>query len=858
MFARVESYNLKRFVGKKIKKMTAEIDKLEYVENSLFEQNEDKTWILKVNYTFENEISFNNKLQRYEKQILKIIQKFEKKANFEILEKEDEVFRRVVYLKGLDCAHCAARIESIAKKQFNHEQIIVDFATTRFIIETKDEQLVEDIVEEVTNVAHRVDPRIIVQEPSVAKKTYGDEGKKKVDILFIVLTSLGALSFVLALIFDIEGVIHTFKEHFTMFGEAHSHIDHIFDIFTLYTPETTVFLLLSFVLLSYKVLLNFFKNLFKGHLLDENFLMTVACFGALINGYFFEAISIMVLFQIGELIQERVVNNSRKSISNLLMLDVKKAKIKVKGEIIEVDVETILPGDIIVVKKGEMIPLDSELVSDHALLDTKNITGESLQRHVKSKEQVYSGSINMSDTIEIKAQKIYSDSMIMKILDSVQNATSIKAKSEKFITKFSKIYTPIVVGIALLIAMFGFVQHLIIPTIMGDTANISVANALSWVYRGSIFLVISCPCALVISIPLCYFKGLGLASSRGILVKGSNYLEALSKVKKVVFDKTGTITTGEFAVTQNVPVKEGITQDDLLKFVAYTEYYATHPVGIALVEMYGRHNIFTEIISEFKDIQSRGCTALINDNKYCVGSHLLMQENEIEVEPVSANGLVVYVARNKEYLGYIVVGDRIRDNASDVIKSLRKQGIDEVSIFTGDNQRIGEYVGALVGANKTYTSLLPDQKVEKLKELKENLPNPKESIAFIGDGLNDAPVIASADIGIAIGSGASDATIAISDVVIMNENLSKVDELVYIAKKTKQKVIQNIVFCLVIKIVIMILNLIPSIEVPVWLAIFSDVGVSLIAIANSMFAMRRFKKEEKKARKLKSKEDEEE
>lgn len=855
MFTKVETYNLIRFTGKKIKKMAVEIEKIDAIENCLFEQLEDKTWILKVNYTFENEISFSNKVKRLVKQILRIIQKYEKKAEF-VIQEEEEVYRRVVYLKGLDCAHCAARIESIAKKQFNHEQLIVDFATTRFIIETKDEQLAEDIVEEVTNVAHRVDPRIIVQESHVAKKTFADEEKKKVDVLFIVLTSLGLLCLIVGIILDLEHVLHTFVHHLNPF-ESHQHeLNSLLDVFKIYPPVTTILLLVAFILLSYKVLINFFKNLIKGHFLDENFLMTIACFGALMNAYFFEAISIMVLFQIGEMIQERVVNNSRKSISNLLMLDVKKAKIKVKGEIIEVDVETIIPGDIVVVKKGEMIPLDSELISDYALLDTKNITGESLQRHAKAKEQVYSGSINMSDTIEIKALKVYSDSMIMKILDSVQNATSIKSKSEKFITKFSKIYTPIVVGAALLIALYGFIMGFVIPKVINQPVDFN--EILTWVYRGSIFLVISCPCALVISIPLCYFKGLGLASSRGILVKGSNYLESLSKVKKIVFDKTGTITTGEFTITQNVPVKEGITEKDLLKFVAYTEYYASHPVGIALVEMFGRQNVFTEIITEFKDIQSRGCTAVINGNKYCVGSHLLMKENGIDAEVINANGLVVYIARNKEYLGYIVVGDKIRDNAADVIKSLRKQGIDEVSIFTGDNQRIGEYVGALVGANKTYTGLLPDQKVEKLKELKANLPNQKENIAFIGDGLNDAPVIASADIGIAIGSGASDATIAISDVVIMNENIAKVEELVYIARKTKQRVIQNIVFCLVIKIIIMILNFIPGVPVPVWLAIFSDVGVSLIAIANSMIAMRRFKKEEKKLNVQESKEDEEE
>ena len=847
MFNKVEIYDLKRFVGKKVKKMTSEIDKLEAVENCLFEQNEDKSWVLKVNYVFENEASFNNKLKRYVKQILNIIKKYEKKAGF-VIQETEEVYRRVVYLKGLDCAHCAARIESLAKKQFNHEQLIVDFATTRFIIETKDQELAEEIVEEVTNVAHRVDPRIIVQDARVAKKVYEEEEKKKLDIPFIVLSTIGFILFGIAVFLERSQIIHHFIEQ-------HDHEFHsIKEVFQVYPLHVSILLLIAFIFLSYKVLGKFFRNLVTGHLLDENFLMTIACFGAIMNSYFLEAISIMVLFQVGEIIQEKVVNNSRKSIEKLLQLDVKKAKIKVKGEIIEVDVETILPGDIVCVNKGEMIPLDSILISEHALLDTKNITGESLQRHVKAKENVYSGSINMSDTIEIKAEKIYSDSMITKILDSVQNATSIKSKSEKFITKFSKVYTPIVVGIALLISLVGCISN-IVQYFTGQTEALF---ALDWIYRGAIFLVISCPCALVISIPLCYFKGLGVASSRGILVKGSNYLEALSNVKKIVFDKTGTITTGEFSITEITPIKEGITEKDLLKFVAYTEYYASHPVGIALVDMFGRNNVFTEIISEFKDIQSRGCTAVINGNKYTVGSHLLMEESDIEIQKVNANGLVISVARNKEYLGYIVVGDRLRENASEVIKSLRKNGISEVSIFTGDNQRIGEYVGALVGANKTYTSLLPDQKVEKLKELKANLKNPKENIAFVGDGLNDAPVIASADIGIAIGSGASDATIAISDVVIMNENLSKVEELVYIAKKTKQKVVQNIVFCLVIKVIIMILNIIPAVPVPAWLAIFSDVGVSLIAIANALISIRRFKKEEKKIKKNKSKEDEEE
>lgn len=831
MLTQIETYNLKRFKGKKNKKITAEIENLSYVENCIID-NSEKEWVLKVNYSFENEELFVTKLPKYVKAILAIVQKYEPKALFDIHE-EKEVFRKVVYLKGLDCAHCAARIESIAKRQFDHEQLIVDFATTRFIIETTDKELADDIVEEVSNVAHRVDPRIVVQDGSVAKKTYDEDEKEKKDIVFYILSGVGLILLVIALIL----------EHSTVFEQMnHSEMAVGQWFFQVYSIPGTILFSLAFILLSYKVLWQFVKNLFTGHLLDENFLMTIASIGSIINAHFFEAISVMVLFQVGEMIQERVVNNSRKSISNLLKLDVKKAKIKVKGEIVEVDVETIIPGDIICINKGEMIPLDGKLITERASLDTKNITGESLQRVVKANEEVFAGSINMSNTIEVCATKVYTDSMITKILDTVQNATSIKSKSEKFITKFSKIYTPIVVAIAVLVAGIGFAVNK--WGLFG--LNPDTIEALKWIYRGSIFLVISCPCALVISIPLCYFKGLGLASSRGILVKGSNYLESLSNTKKIIFDKTGTITTGDFAVTEIKCIKEEITEKDLLKYVAYVEYYASHPIGIALVDMYGRQNVFTEIISEFEDIQSRGCSALINGQRYFAGTDKLMSENNIAIEPIQANGLVIYISRGKEYLGYIVVGDKIKENAKEVMDSLRKQGIDEISVFTGDTQHIGEYVAGAVGADKVYCSLLPNQKVEKLQEVKESI-NQKEQIAFVGDGLNDAPVIASADIGIAMGSSASDATISISDVVIMSENLSKVEEVMYIAKKTKQKVIQNIVFCLVIKIAIMILNFIPAIEVPVWLAIFADVGVSLIAITNSMIMMRRFRKARKQS-----------
>lgn len=836
MFTKVETYNLRKFKGKKNKKIIEKIEKLEYVENCLIEESETG-YVLKVNYSFENENFIDKKLIKYAKNILNIINKFESKAEFDIQE-EVEVYRRVVYLKGLDCAHCAARIETLAKKQFDHQQIVVDFASTRFIIETTDEELANDIVAEVTNVAHRVDPRIIVQDASASKNEYHEEEKEKLDIPFIVLTSLGFVFFIIAIILEWETFSSHLHVHEMTSGEW---------FFEAYDIPGTICFLLGYCLLSYKVLGRFFRNLFTGHLLDENLLMTIATIGAIINSFYSEAIIIMVLFQVGEIIQEKVVNRSRKSISNLLKLDVKKTRIKVKGELVEVDVETVLPGDIISINKGEMIPLDGRLVSDHASLDTKNITGESLHRQKKTNERVFAGSINMSDTIEIKVTKVYSDSMITKILDSVQNATSIKSKSEKFITKFSKIYTPVVVAIALVVASIGFVWNYFI--------NHNTVEALNWIYRGTIFLVISCPCALVISIPLSYFRGLGAASSRGILVKGSNYLESLSNTKKIVFDKTGTITTGEFAVTEIKPIKKDLTEKELLKYIAYTEYYATHPVGIALVDLYGRQNIFSEIISDFHDIQSRGCTATINGSKIYVGSYKLMEENDVVADQVEANGLVIYVAKGKEYLGYIVVGDRIKENAKQVIQNLRKQGIDNISIFTGDSQKIGEYVGNVLGVDNVYCNLLPDQKVEKLQELKQETRK-NEKIIFVGDGLNDAPVIASADIGIALGASASDATISISDVAVVDNNLNKVDEVIYIAKHTKRKVIQNIVFCLVVKILIMGLNLIDAFPLPVWIAIFGDVGVSLIAIANSMIGMRRFKKEKKLAKKESKKNEE--
>lgn len=827
MYTLVENYTLKKFKGLKNKKIIHDIEKLSMVDSAVLLNEENET-ILRIDYRFQSESEKNKRINNVQKQILKIIQRYEKNASFDIVVNK-EVYRRVLYLKGLDCAHCASRIETIAKKQFNHEQIVVDFATGRFIIETTDEELVDDIEAEVTNVAHRVDPRIIVQDATMVKKEYkNEEEKKKVDVLFIVLFSIGVVALITAIALQWDAVL----EHILAKEEQSK------PFWQSYGIASSICFIIAYILMSYKVLGKFFSNLFKGQFFDENLLMTVATIGAIVNSYYTEAIMIMVLFQIGEAIQEHAVNRSRHSIKSLLTIDVKRARLKVNNEVVEVDVESVLPGDVIRINKGEMIPLDGTLLSNRASLDTKNITGEYVHRIVKKNEEVLAGTINMSDVIEIKVTKIYSDSMITKILDSVENASAYKAKSEKFITKFSKIYTPVVVGLAITVAVVGF---LISWLIYQNTPT----EALEWVYRATIFLVISCPCALVISIPLCYFSGIGVASSDGILIKGSNYLESLSNAKEVVFDKTGTITKGEFKINDVVIVDPAITENDIKKYIIYTEYYSNHPIGIALVEGYGRNNVFTEIISDFREIQSRGAQATINNNQITIGNGILMEELGIKAPSVEGNGLVIHVAKNNKYIGYVIVGDEVKENASETVINLRKRGIEKIALLTGDSEKIGQNVGNIIGADDVYCNLLPVQKVEKLQELKGNIPYKNGRVVYVGDGLNDAPVISSADIGVAMGSNASDATIEVSDVVIMSEDIGKIDDLILIAKKTKHKVIQNIVFSLIVKICIMICSVIPAITVPVWIAVFADVGVSLIAIANSMWLLRLFRNRQK-------------
>ena len=791
----VKNYQLLKVNNtRNFKRICNEIMKIEKIKSVSIETT---TNIMHVEYDFENELT-EEFLKEKEELILKAIHEYEKKV---VITKIDfqEKYRKVLYLKGLDCAHCASRIESLAKKNMDHEQIIVDFSTGRFIIETYNKATIETLFANVNRIAHRVDDKIIVVDNKTKKEqeVAPTKSNKKANICSII----GLALFVAIIAYSI------FK----------------YPKWWFYIP--------SYLLIGYPVILKFFKNLFKGHVLDETFLMTVASIGAFVTKHASEAVMVVALYQIGVYLQNKAINHSRNSIKNLLDFDIKMAKLKLGTEIMEVEVESLMPGDIVIVNKGEIIPADGVVVTGKTNIDTKNLTGESMQRTIDVGSDVLSGSVNMGKMIEIKITKPYGDSLISKIMDLVENATSAKGRTENIITKFAKYYTPIVVCIALAIVVTG--------------ATFNLSNINTWIYAAMEFLVISCPCALVISVPLCYFSSIGIASKRGILVKGSNYIESLNSVKNIVFDKTGTITKGVFTVTNVVSLAEDVSKERLLNILIHAEYYSNHPIGISIVDNHGREKVFPEIITEFQDITG-GTKSVINGNNVLVGNDKLMNANKIKFDPVESNNLVVHIVRNKVYLGYVEIGDVIRDEAYETIYKLKKYGY-KCYMLTGDTESIASSVANKLGFDGYYAELLPHQKVEKLEEIKSSS---KGKTVFVGDGINDAPVIASADVGIAMGNTGSDATIAIADMVIMGDNLTRITESLIISRYTKKKVTENIVFSLLVKFAVMFLAVALSVfhqkELPLGLAIFSDVGVSLLAILNSLLIMKIFKKSTKK------------
>ena len=577
--------------------------------------------------------------------------------------------------------------------------------------------------------------------------------------------------------------------------------------------------IISYIIVGFDIVKKAIRNIIRGKVFDENFLMAVATIGAFGIGEFPEAVAVMLLYQIGELFQSYAVDKSRKSISSLMDIRPDFANVERNGKIQKVDPDEVKIGEIIVIKPGEKVPLDGIVIEGDSSLDTKALTGETLPKNVTISDEVLSGCINVHGVIKIKVTKEFGESTVSKILDLVENASSKKSKSENFITKFAQYYTPIVVIIAVILA--------IIPPIF-----IQDATFLEWIYRALSFLVVSCPCALVISIPLSFFGGIGGASKMGILIKGSNYLEAISNTETIVFDKTGTLTEGVFEVQKVNAI--GISQEELLKLTAYAEDYSNHPIAMSVKKAYNQEIDKKQII-KIQELSGLGIDAKIGEQDVLVGNEKLMNKYNINFTKSDDIGTILYIAINGKYAGYILIADKIKKDSALAIKRLKKNNVKQTVMLTGDRKAVGENVAKQLGIDKVYTELLPDGKVEKVEELLK-AKSEKGKLAFVGDGINDAPVLALADIGIAMGGLGSDAAIEAADVVLMTDEPSKIVDAIHLSKRTMRIVRENIVFAISVKVLVLILSALGISTL--WEAVFADVGVSIIAIINALRVLR--------------------
>ena len=582
------------------------------------------------------------------------------------------------------------------------------------------------------------------------------------------------------------------------------------------TPWPVKFLLflVPYAIIGWDIIYKAIRNICHGQVFDENFLMCIATFGALGVGEYSEVVAVMLFYQVGELFQSYAVGKSRQSISEMMDICPEYANIEQEGQLAQVDPDDVGIGDVIVIKAGERIPLDGIVLSGNSFIDTSALTGESVPREVREGSEIISGCVNGSGLLKVQVTKEFDDSTVSKILELVENASSKKAKVENFITRFAKYYTPVVVCAAVLLA--------ILPTLLfGQPFT-------EWLKRACIFLVISCPCALVISVPLGFFGGIGAASRQGVLVKGSNYLEILSEMKTIVFDKTGTLTRGEFAVNK-VIVNEG-NESEILELAALAEGYSDHPIAGAL-RAACQEELSMERVKDSEEIPGHGIRSVIDGEIVYAGNAKLMEREGIWYEPCDEAGTVVYVAKQNLFLGAIVIADTVKPEAKRAIRQLKNSGVRKTVMLTGDRREVGEAVAAELGIDQVYTELLPGDKVEKVEGLLAELGE-KERLGFVGDGINDAPVLGRADIGIAMGSMGSDAAIEAADIVLMDDDIMKIPSVIRIAGQTMKIVKQNIVFALIVKALVLFLGALGMANM--WEAVFADVGVSVIAILNSM------------------------
>lgn len=742
-----------------------------------------------VTKTLILEIKETNKVEELIKSVTNIVTNIE--SHVKVKEKElKKVLKKEILLEGLCCANCAAKIERECNKIENVKCAVVDFIKAKLIIEINNPSKQNDIIENVKKIVKKIEPDVNVIVIENSNNQFQNKEENENNKSEIIRLCIGAIIFGIATVMKFSNLIEL------------------------------IMYLVSYLLVGGEVILRALKNISRGQVFDENFLMGIATIGAFAIGEYPEGVAVMLFYQIGEMFQDMAVDRSRKSISALMDIRPDFANLKINGDIKKVSPEEVGIGDVIIVKPGEKVPLDGKIIEGNSMVDTAALTGESVPREVGIGDSILGGVINKNGLLTIQVEKEFGDSTIAKILDLVQNASSKKSPTENFITKFARYYTPAVVFAALALA--------IIPPLVIDGATFS-----SWIYRALAFLVVSCPCALVVSIPLGFFGGIGGASKNGILVKGGNYLEALNDVEMVVFDKTGTLTKGVFKVTEIKP-ENNISKDELIACAAYAENYSNHPIATSILKAYGEE-IIKDKIKGYEEISGYGVKVLLEGKEVLAGNYKLMDKENISYNAAETIGTVVHIAINKKYAGYIIISDEVKSDSKSAIRALKEIGVKKTIMLTGDNKAVGSEIAKELGLDEVYAELLPDQKVDKL-ELLYNEKSAKGKIIFVGDGINDAPVLARADIGIAMGGVGSDAAIEAADVVIMTDEPSKIASAIKIAKKTRTIVMQNIIFALAIKLIILVLVAFGL--GTMWEAVFGDVGVALLAVLNAMRAMK--------------------
>lgn len=681
---------------------------------------------------------------------------------------------KVYRLDGLDCANCAAKIERSVQQIKGVEQAQVDFMSTKLTI-VAPEKDIERISDEAKEIVYKLEPDVEVNSVQTEKAEEDSKGK-----IIQILVAIIALVFLA--------------------------------IFTPAMPWKLIAYLILYFWIGYDVLKTAITNIFHGEIFDENFLMAIATVGAIAIGEYPEAVAVMLFYQVGEFFQDYAVAKSRKSISSLLAIRPDSANLIQNGEVKKVAPETIKVGDRILIKPGEKVPLDGIVKEGNSMLDTSALTGESVPRSIHPDEQILSGFINQSGQLTVEVTTTFGESTVSKILDLVENASSKKAPAENFITSFARYYTPIVVGLAALLAI-------VPPLVTGEPFY-------DWVYRALTFLVISCPCALVISVPLSFFGGIGGASKAGVLIKGSNYIETLANVETLVFDKTGTLTKGVFKVQT---VDTTINEEDFLRYVASAEQSSSHPIAQSIVNYVDQP---LASVSQLEEIAGFGISVEIEGHRFLVGNEKLLAKYQIPFQAVNEIGTIVYVAMDGEFVGHLVIADELKEHVSEALSEVKKLGVKRTVMLTGDNRGIADAIGKKIGIDQVYSELLPEDKVTHLEdELKR-----ETKTAFVGDGMNDAPVLARADIGIAMGGLGSDAAIEAADVVIMDDEPAKIPVAIRIARKTMGIVKQNIVFAIGVKVLVLLLGALGF--ATMYAAVFADVGVTVIAVLNAMRCLR--------------------